>query len=96
MAAMGLVRLAEITTYGRDSGRFGVTGTVSSNLIVTPAMTASGTLKLITRAFANSGALTRVGHSGDLGAGAAITGVATPTRSMPADVCGVERANGIR
>jgi hypothetical protein len=92
---MGITRLAEITTKGRDAGRFDVASIVSSNLIVTPAVTASGMLKLITWKLDKSGTLTRLGDSGDLGAGAQITGVATPSVTAPANVCTVfRRASG--
>jgi hypothetical protein len=91
ISTMGITRLAEAATRGRDAGRFDVTGIVSSNLIVTPAVTASGTLKLITWEFGNSGALTRLGDSGDLGGGGHVTGVATPSVSGPAELCTVFR-----
>jgi hypothetical protein len=88
---MGIARLAQASTKGGGAGRFDVTSIVNSNLIVTPAVTASGTLKLITWKFDNTGALTRLGDSGDLGGTGQVTGVATPPISIPADLCTVFR-----
>jgi hypothetical protein len=92
---VAIARLSEAATKGMGGGRFDATVILSSNRIVTPAITSSSTLKLITWEVENSGAINRIGDSGDLGAGAVITSVSTPAVSQPAKLPTVfRRANG--
>jgi len=84
---MGITRLSDATTMGMNAGRFDVTRISSSNLIVTPAITAARSLKLIAWKLDSSGALSRLSDSGDLGAGAVITDVASPSDSASQALC---------
>jgi hypothetical protein len=92
---MSITRLSEATAYGTNAGRFAVTSILNSSLIVTPAITASSTLKLIVWRADNAGSIVRVADSGDLGGNTQITGVACPATSPPGSVCTVfRRASG--
>src|SRR5262245_40455170 len=88
---MSITRLSEASTYGTNAGRFAVTSVLNSDLLITAAITAKSTLKLIAWRIDNSGIVTRVADSGVLGGSGKITGVASPSVSPPGGVCIVFR-----